>query len=109
MKSLLCDAAVEAISRSNGIGIGVNYQNITNTLINTIFPDHFKLEMTEERKERIIEVSGHYSKGKSASRGKSFQGKEWKEDSERKEERASPAIKEASELFLSSSYAILNN
>jgi len=107
--SLLCDAAVEAISRSNGVGIGVNYQSITNTLINTIFPDHFKLEMTEERKERIIEVSGHYSKGKSASRGKSFQGKEWKEDSERKEERASPAIKEASELFLSSSYAILNN
>jgi len=96
--SLLCDAAVEAIDGSHGMGFGVNYEDITNKLISTVFPDHFKLEMTEERRERIIDISGHYSKGIAHKAGK------WAEDSDKKDEKATPLVKDACKTFLSASY-----
>jgi len=99
--SLLCDAAVEAIDVSNGMGFAVNYEDITNKLISTVFPDHFKLEMTEERRERIIEISGHYSKGKA------HKGGNWTEDNEQKDKNATPVIKDACKTFLSASYNTL--
>jgi len=86
------------------MGMGVNYEDLTNKLMDTIFPDHFKLEMTEENRARIIEVSGHYSKG----RGKR-KGKEWKEDSMEKDEMATPKLKKASKAFLYESYHTLEN
>lgn len=99
VKSTLCEVALQSISQSNGMGIGVNYEDLTNKLIDTVFPDHFKLEMTEEKRQRVIDVSGHYSKG----RGKRKQ-EEWKEDSVEKDESATPKIKAAAELFLYSLY-----
>jgi len=96
--SIVCDAALEALDRSNGMGIAVNYENISSKLIDTIFPDHFKLEMTEERRKRIIAISGQYSKGLVSS-GISKK-KEWKEDSENKNKLATPEIKKACETLL---------
>lgn len=102
--STLCEAALNSLSQSNGQGIAVNYEGITNKLIDTVFPDHFQLEMTEEKRQRIIEVSGHYSKSRGPQKGK-----EWKEDSEEKEDMATPKIKEACELFLYSNYNSFEN
>jgi len=98
----LCDAGIQALDRSNGTGIAVNYENLSNKLIDTIFPNHFKLEMTEEKRKRIIAISGQYSKGTVikdiSSKGRSK--KEWKEDSENKDDSATPEIKKACETFL---------
>ena len=55
--------------------------------------------MTEDRRKRIMYISGHYSKGRGGKRGK-----EWTEDSENKEKKATFRIREASEIFLYQSY-----
>jgi len=98
----LCEAAVNGIERSKGLGIGINYENLVNKLIDNVFPNHFGLSMTEERRQRIIEVSSHYSKGKGT------RAKEWEEDSEKKDALASPEMRKASEIFLHSSYNALS-
>jgi len=99
--STLCDKAKESLRQSNGMGIGINYEDLTNKLIDTVFPYHFQLDMTEEKKERIIEVSGHYSKGRGTHKSE-----QWKDDSVEKDGAATPKIKEACELFLYSLYNI---
>lgn len=101
--STLCSIAKQAISRSEGMGIGINYEHLVDKLITDVIPNHFNVSMVEEQRERIIEVSGHYSKDKKHS------GAEWKDDSERKEEHASPEIREASKTFLYPSYSALGD
>lgn len=102
IQSTLCNIAIAAITRSKGMGIGVNYENLVNKLIEDIIPNHFNSPMTtEESRQRIIDVSGHYSKG----RGK--RKRDWKEDSERKDKKATPDIREASDTFLYQSFNTL--
>merc|ERR1719491_2694531 len=61
--SNLCNAAIKSISRSEGMGVGVNYENIVDKLITDVIPNHFKVSMAGDQRERIIEVSNQYSKG----------------------------------------------
>jgi len=96
--SILCDAAIAAIGRSKGKGIGISYDNLVNKLIEDIIPRHFNVAITEERRDRIIDVSSKYSKGRA------HKAKEWKEDSEEKEELATSEIRQASKIFLYDSY-----
>jgi len=99
--STLCNAAIAAITRSKGMGIGVNYENLVNKLIDDVIPNHLNALMTEEGRQRIIDISGHYSKGKGKRK------RDWKEDSERKEEKATPEIREACDTFLYQSFNTL--
>lgn len=101
--STLCDAAIVAIARSMGMGIGVNYKNLVNKLIEHIIPQHFQVVITEERRERIIDVGGKYSKGRA------HKAKEWEEDSDDKDNKASPEVRGASKTFLYESYNALEN
>jgi len=101
--SNLCNAAILAINRSEGMGKAINYENIVDKLITNIIPHHFKVPVVEERRKRIIEISGLYSKGKQ------HRGGEWKDDSEAKNEMASSEIREASKTFLYPSYDSLQN
>lgn len=102
--STLCNTAIEAIGRSEGMGMGINYENIVDKLIEDVFPHHFNLPMSDERRERILDISGHYSKGVG-----NRANRDWKEDSKEKEERATIEIKEASDTFLYRSYNLLEN
>lgn len=99
----LCDAAIAAINRSKGMGLAVNYDNLVHKLIETVLPHHFKLTVTTERRERIINVGGSYSKGRVDK------AKEWEDDSEEKERKATSAVRAASKKFLLESYNALEN
>jgi len=79
----------------------VNYENFIDTLVTSILPLHFGFEVTEEMRERLLDVSTKYSKGRG---GKTH---EWKEDNTKKDQAASDAVKQAAELFLAKSYTTL--
>merc|ERR1712127_566182 len=91
--SLLCDKAVSELNKPNSMGTAVNYENLVDTMVETILPEKFNMKMTNERRDRIIAISGHYSKGRGTKK------REWKEDSEKKETMASAEVREASETF----------
>lgn len=96
----MCDSALNALERSS-IGKAVNYEGIIDNLIQHTIPDHFKILMTNERKEHILAVGSKYSKGRGNREG------EFKNDNERKEDAATPAVKSASRVFLQPSYVKL--
>jgi len=102
--SILCEAAKVAIDHSHGMGIGVNYENLLNKLIDRVIPHHFNIPMTEERRQRIIVVGSLYSKG-----NRWRKDREWEEDSEKKDELASTDVRKACEDFLYGSYYNLKN
>mmetsp|Transcript_6077 Transcript_6077/g.6608 ORF Transcript_6077/g.6608 Transcript_6077/m.6608 type:complete len:442 (-) Transcript_6077:360-1685(-) len=95
---LLCESAYVALSEDSSYGVAVNYEDIVNKLISTVIPDHFDVEMTDERSENILAVSSRYSKGRGD------RSKEWKEDSSKKERGATPEIRSASRNFLNKLY-----
>jgi hypothetical protein len=74
---------------------------LVDKLIEDVIPNHFGVEMTEEARQNILEVSKTYSKDKGRKKS------EWSEDSEKKEKRASKEIRDASELFMTKSYTEL--
>ena len=56
--------------------------SLLHKLIESIFPNHFKLSITMNRRERIINVGCSYSKGRVKHTT------EWKDDSQEKETKA---------------------
>lgn len=100
IQATLCLSALVELRKSS-TGKAVEYDNLVEKLISDVIPNHFGLEMTEEGKQNILTVSKTYSKNKGQK------SSEWKEDSEKKEQRASEEIVDASELFMSKSYAEL--
>mmetsp|Transcript_18109 Transcript_18109/g.22170 ORF Transcript_18109/g.22170 Transcript_18109/m.22170 type:complete len:427 (-) Transcript_18109:376-1656(-) len=91
----LCEAALQQARESNGKGKIVNYDGLMDELASNIIPKHFlsKGSMSKEEKDRILEVSEHYSKGRDM-------GRVWKEDSNEKEDTAWKELKDASDLYL---------
>ena len=88
------------MKESDGKAIAVEYDGLIEKLIQDIIPNHFGVQVDEEARQRILDVSTVYSKSKGGN-------KDWVEDSERKEVGSTPEIRSASELFLSQSYAKL--
>lgn len=82
------------------MGRAVNYERLPNILIDSIIPDHFNIAVTPVEKERIIEISGTYSKGKGGKQ-------DWKDDSSQKDRSASPAVRSAAGIFLLESFQAL--
>ena len=81
----------------------VNYRDLPAAL-EFLVPDHFGADLGTDGWDRIVRISGQYSKGIGA-RAATWKG----DDSEKKEQRASDAIRGASLLFLDSSYAALED
>ena len=79
------------------MGKAVNYKSLPHILIDSIIPDHFNIPLNSDEKDRIMKISGTYSKGKDQMRS-------WKEDSNQKDEAATAEVKSASNLFLSDSF-----
>jgi len=101
--SLLCESALHGLFDSGMMGRPVNYENIVQKLIDHIIPDHFKVLLTNEGKENILEVGSKYSKGRGERQ------KEWKEDSEQKEKEATPEVRAAASFFLQEWYEQLED
>ena len=55
------------------------------------------MELTPVEEERIVKISGTYSKGKGEKR-------DWKEDSSQKDREATSAVRTAAGIFLSESF-----
>jgi len=96
----LTEMAADQIQESDELGQAVNYASLPHVLYDKILPS-WGVDASEEEIENIQTISGTYSKG----RGEMH--KEWKDDSEKKEELASPEIQEASKIFLQESYETL--
>ncbi|KAL3781698.1 hypothetical protein HJC23_009916 [Cyclotella cryptica] len=96
----LCESALKEL-RKTTTGKAVEYDGLVDKLISDIIPNHFGIEMTSDARQRILDVSKTYSKNKGPRKS------EWEEDSEKKEDRATKEIKDASELFMTESYTEL--
>lgn len=97
----LTESAVAALERAPDMGVAVNYADLPHILYEDILPNKWNVPVSQEEQENIIQISGVYSKGRGNRAG------EWHEDSQQKEEHASPEIHKAADLFLSKSYKLL--
>jgi hypothetical protein len=94
----ITESAVHAMERSNDLGMAVNYEDLPGILYESVLPNHFQVEVTDDMRENILQVSQKYSKGRDG------QQREWQQDSERKDELATPEIRKAAMEFLQESY-----
>ena len=84
-------------------GIPVVYDSLPNILYEKILPDYWGVPVTSTEIENIQRVSEKYAKGR-GNRAHKFES-----DSERKEQEASKAVKDAADLFLKPSFDMLSN
>eukprot|EP01083_Nonionella_stella_P264438 897080_1 len=96
--SMLCNSAVENLQSEESLGRPVNYENLATKMIEHIIPEHFKVTMTDERRENILQVSSQYSKGMGNRKG------DWKDDTKKKEHLATPEVRDAAAYSLKDSY-----
>jgi hypothetical protein len=96
----ITEAARAAMENDNNSkGMLVHYgSDLSQNLIQTVFPHHFSIPMDIDAVKRVQDVSTLYSKGRGKRAG------EWRADSAQKLSSASPAIIEASNLFLLDTY-----
>jgi len=88
------------------LGLAVNYhKDLVHDFIDTVFPKHFNVPLDQAAIERVLKVSGTYSK----NRGSQGAGAKFKADSEAKEREATDGIREASSLFLEPSFNTLQH
>lgn len=92
----LTETAVHHIQQSDGIGRAINYVNLPHILYEKVLPS-WGVHVSDKEIQNIHAVSSKYSKGRGEQR-------EFHEDSEEKEKKAGPEIKEASKIFLQESY-----
>mmetsp|Transcript_24297 Transcript_24297/g.52504 ORF Transcript_24297/g.52504 Transcript_24297/m.52504 type:complete len:510 (+) Transcript_24297:175-1704(+) len=96
----LCSSAFENLEDSDGLGMAVNYHpELVHDFLDTIFPKHFHTPVDKAGRDRVLKISGTYSK----NRGRHEEGG-YKPDSEAKERNASEEIKDAAKLFLEPVY-----
>ncbi|KAL7538136.1 hypothetical protein ACHAWF_006002 [Thalassiosira exigua] len=101
----LCESALRNLDESDGLGMAVNYSpDLGRRFLDRIFPEHFRLEVEEAGRDRVLKVSGTYSK----NRGRHGQG-EFQPDSEKKEKNASRRVKDAARHFLQPTFEQLQD
>eukprot|EP00546_Thalassionema_frauenfeldii_P001166 CAMPEP_0178938638 /NCGR_PEP_ID=MMETSP0786-20121207/26442_1 /TAXON_ID=186022 /ORGANISM="Thalassionema frauenfeldii, Strain CCMP 1798" /LENGTH=476 /DNA_ID=CAMNT_0020617379 /DNA_START=95 /DNA_END=1526 /DNA_ORIENTATION=- len=93
----ITDTAVQAL-QSGGMGKAVNYASLPQILWEQVLPNHFQVKVTDEQVENMQSIAGVYSKGTAGRHGT------FKDDTEKKDKKATPEMREASERFLQSSY-----
>jgi len=98
----LCEAAVLGLELPSSKGLAVNYASLPSAMWESVLPEHFGITMLEDSTtvvERMQALSQVYSKG---FRGK--QNKEWAQDSDEKQERASSSMRVAADEFMQPYY-----
>ena len=102
----ICEAAIKNLNDADGLGLAVNYhKDLVHDFIDTVFPKHFNVPLDQAAIERVLKVSGTYSK----NRGSQGAGAKFKSDSEAKEREATDGIRKASSLFLEPSFNTLQH
>jgi len=95
----LCESALRNLEDAAGLGMAVNYSpHLVDRFLDTIFPKHFHTPVDNAGRDRVMKISGTYSK----NRGR--HAEEFKPDSEEKERNASGKIKDAATDFLQPSF-----
>ncbi|GKY96347.1 hypothetical protein MPSEU_000594400 [Mayamaea pseudoterrestris] len=97
----LTEAASEALNEAGSKGMAVDYKDLPDAFVHEILPSLLGYELSEAMIRRMQETGGQYSKGRGNKAG------EFKGDSEKKERKATDAIREAAETFLTTSYEAL--
>lgn len=92
------EAALMAKERTPRMGTLVHYPDLPDILVEDIFPNRFGLLINNEQRLRIRSIATMYSK---ASHGRA---RPYVDDSNDKEHRATDAIREAANVFLSGFY-----
>lgn len=95
----LCESAITEHTKS-GTGRMVNYAKLPDMLLDDIIPNYFGLPVGEPQRQRVFDVAKNYSKGRQNS-------KTWKDDTQIKEDAASPKVRSAATEFLAESYRTL--
>ncbi|KAL7535250.1 hypothetical protein ACHAXR_006378 [Thalassiosira sp. AJA248-18] len=96
----LCESALRNLEDAYGLGLAVNYhKDLVHDFLDTIFPKHFHTPVDKAGRDRVLKISGTYSK----NRGQHAAG-EFKPDSEEKERKASDEIKDAAKDYLQPSF-----
>ena len=96
----LCETAFRNLDDADGLGMAVKYSpGLVNDFLDTIFPIHFHVSVNTAGRDRVLKISGTYSK----NRGRHKEGG-FKPDSEEKEKKATSKIKKAAEDFLMPSF-----
>ena len=99
----LCESAIKNLNDADGLGMAVNYhKDLVHDFLDTVFPKHFNVPLDDAARDRVIAISGTYSK----NRGRHG---EFKSDVEEKEKNASDGIRSASSLFLEPSFHTLED
>ncbi len=99
----LCESAMRNLEEADGLGLAVKYHpDLVHTFLDTVFPNHFHVPVDQAGRDRVLKVSGTYSK----NRGRHAEG-DFKSDSEEKEREASQQIRDASNQFLLPSFEAL--
>ncbi|GMH50466.1 hypothetical protein TrRE_jg441, partial [Triparma retinervis] len=91
--SRICEEALKAISRSAGKGLPLGYEGLVDKLMADYMETHFSLKLTATDKDRLVYISGSYSKARTS--GAQFHG-----DSDEKDKKASPMVVEAAGMFM---------
>lgn len=98
----ITESIVESMSE---IAIPINYKDMPDILFQDVFPLLSPEEViTAEEMERMHDTASVYSKARGERQNQVFEG-----DSERKEEMASDAVRQAAATYLQSSYDILED
>lgn len=101
----LCEAAERHLDYAAGTGAAVRYApDLAGTLLDRVFPTHFKTPVDQAGRDRVLKIAGTYSK----NRGRQEEGA-FRPDSEKKARQASQEIKDASKEYLEPSYKRLQH
>jgi len=96
----LCASAYENLDDAEGLGMAVNYSpDLVHDFLDTVFPKHFHTPVDRAGRDRVLKISGTYSK----NRGRHEEG-DFKPDSEEKARKAPEEVKDAAKDFLEPVY-----
>ncbi|KAL9188046.1 hypothetical protein ACHAXT_006424 [Thalassiosira profunda] len=99
----LCESALRNLDESDGLGMALQYHpDLVHDFLDTVFPKHFHTPVDPAGRDRVLQISGTYSK----NRGRHAEG-EFKPDSAEKERRATRKMKAAAKDFLRPSFVKL--
>lgn len=93
----MCDAAIDEFRRNDEFARFVNYVNLPDLMWESILPNHFNVDEVDLDNMKLVATK--YSKGRG-----DMAGKEWKDDSKYKQDRANSDIRSAAQSFLQERY-----
>eukprot|EP00752_Nemacystus_decipiens_P004236 g3869.t1 len=99
----LCKKAINAFEANPGKGMMVEYPHLPDGIVTTVLPEHFKVDVPDADRERMMATTRMYSKVASFAKGDTKDSK-FTEDTSTKHDAASVAVQEAAQRLLYADY-----